>query len=126
MGGLEGCICLRLADPGSSAVLDNKPTLCEAQADLFAMPGKLQMGLELLRRHVRPRGVELRGAVETADSRQPRVLDAFGQGLALDGQFGVRIKVRVLHDGLELIAVGVLLLELLQRVDEPLRWWRLD
>lgn len=88
------------------------------------MPGELEMLLKLLGRHLRAGGVELGGAVEAADAGEPGELDAVGEGLGLDGQLGDGVEVRVLHYGLELVAVGVLLLELLQGVDEPLWWWR--
>lgn len=68
------------------------------------------MRLELLCCHVRTRGVELLGAVQTADSGQPGVFDAVGEGLCLHGKLGDGVEVRVFHDGLELVTVGVLLL----------------
>lgn len=49
------------------------------------------------------------------------MLDTWREGLRLDGEFGLWIKVGVLHGGLEKV-VGVLHLELFESVDEPLGW----
>lgn len=57
------------------------------------MAGELEMGLELLGRHLGAGGVQLGGAVEAADSRQPGELNAVGEGLRLDGQLGDRVEV---------------------------------
>lgn len=83
------------------------------------------MRLELLSRHIRAGGVELSGAVQTADAWQPGVLDTLGEWLDLGGKLGDRVQVGVLHDSLELVAVRILLLQLLEGVDEPLGRWGL-
>lgn len=72
------------------------------------------MRLELLRRHVWAGCVELLGAVQAADTGQPGVLDAFGEWLCLHGKLGDGVEVRVFHDGLEFVTVGVLLLQLIE------------
>ncbi len=78
------------------------------------------MRLKLLRRHVRAWRVQLRRAVEAADARQPGILDAVGERLRLDGKLRDRVEVRVLHYGLEPVAVRVLFLETLEGLNEPL------
>jgi hypothetical protein len=59
------------------------------------MAGKLKMGLKLLSRHGRTRGVQLGRTVEATNAWEPGVFNAFWErlGLRLDGQLGDGIEV---------------------------------
>jgi hypothetical protein len=85
------------------------------------MTGESEMGFELLRRHVRTRGVQLGRAVKTADAWEPDVFYALRDRLSLDWHFRDRIEVRIFHHCLKPI-IGVLLLKLSKGFVKPL--WR--
>lgn len=57
------------------------------------MAGELEMGLKLLGRHLGAGGVELGGAVEAADSRQPGEFNAVWERLGLDGKLGDGVEI---------------------------------
>lgn len=103
--------------------LTSRRFIREPRLHSLSMPRELEMGLELLRRHVRTGRVQLLRAVQATDARQPDVLCAWGRIVNGHRELGDRVEGPVLHDGLETVTLGVLLLEVLEGGDEPF-WWR--